>query len=197
MHMHMVVAVAVAVAVVGGGTTLALLLVVGDAAGLGLEVTHLPQVEADGAGGEGVGVGGVVGVVVVVVEGGAEAADEGVEGAPGLAEGAGAGGGRGGHPEEGAGGAVHLRLPELVQVPHELQHVGPAAHPHRQRRPVVPQVLAECVPVSPLLVLVPAPPDSPSFSYSNYWSTPSPSSRPRHTPFHPTLCVYNNQISTC
>lgn len=50
----------------------------------------------------------------MLFEGGAEAADEGVEGPPGLAERAGAGGGRVGMPEEGAELGVDLGLTELV-----------------------------------------------------------------------------------
>jgi len=90
----------------------------------------------------------------VLFEGGPEAADEGVEGPPGLAERA--RGGRVRVPEEGAELGVDLRLPELVQVPEEFKHVGPAAARQRQRRSVVPQVLAEGVPVAALLVLVAA-----------------------------------------
>jgi hypothetical protein len=92
----------------------------------------------------------------VLFEGGPEAADEGVEGPPGLAERARARRGRVRVPEEGAELGVDLRLPELVQVPEEFKHVGPAAARQRQRRSVVPQVLAEGVPVAALLVLVAA-----------------------------------------
>jgi hypothetical protein len=139
---------------VGGGRALAALLLVGDAAGLGLAVADLAEVEADGAGAEGVGLG----AAAVLLEGGAEAADERVEAAPRLAERARARRRRRGVAEEGAPRGVHLRLPELVQVPEELQHVRAAAPRQLQRRPVVAQVLPERVPVPPLLRLVPARP---------------------------------------
>jgi len=128
------------------------LLLVANSSRLRLKLTNIMQVQPHGAGAEGVAFGSAA----VLLVGGAEAADEGVEAAPGLAERAGAGRRRVRQPEERARRVVHLRLPELVQVVQELQHVRPAAHRHRQRRPVVPQVLAERVPVSPLLVLVPA-----------------------------------------
>lgn len=131
----------------------ALLLVVADSAGLGLELADLAEVEADGAGGEGVGFGGAAGVFVV---GGAEATDESVEAAPGLAERARAGAGRAGLSEEGAAGGVDLGLPELVQVAEELEHVGAAAAGEAERRAVVAEVLAESVPVAKLLRLVAA-----------------------------------------
>jgi hypothetical protein len=139
---------------VGGGRALAALLLVGDAAGLGLAVADLAEVEADGAGAEGVGLG----AAAVLLEGGAEAADERVEAAPRLAERARARRRRRGVAEEGAPRGVHLRLPELVQVPEELQHVRAAAPGELQRRPVVAQILPERLPVPPLLRLVPARP---------------------------------------
>lgn len=61
-----------------------------------------------------------------------------------------------GVPKEGAHLGVHLRLPELVQVPEKLQDVGAAAAVESQRRTMVPQVLPEGVPVAPLLRLVTA-----------------------------------------
>lgn len=138
----------------GGGRRrpLSLLLLVGDAAGLGLHVADLPEVEADGAGAEGVGLR----LPAVLLEGCPEAADEGVEAAPGLPERARAGRRRVGVAEEGAHRRVHLGLPELVEVPEELQHVGAAAPGESERRPVVLQVLAEGVPIPPLLRLVAA-----------------------------------------
>ncbi|GFZ13505.1 LIGHT-DEPENDENT SHORT HYPOCOTYLS-like protein [Actinidia rufa] len=131
--------------------TLSLLLLVADAAGLGLEVADLAEVESDGPGAEGVGLG----LAAVLLEGGAEATDEGVEAAPGLLERARAGGGRVRVPVEGTYRGVDFGLPELVEVPEELEHVGPAAPGERQRRAVILQVLPERVPVAPLLVLVP------------------------------------------
>jgi len=128
------------------------LLLVANTSRLRLKLTHIMQVQPHGAGAEGV----VLGSAAVLLVGGAEAPDEGVQAAPGLAERAGARRRRVRQPEERARRVVHLRLPELVQVVQEFQHVRPAAHRHRQRRPVVPQVLAVRVPVSPLLVLIPA-----------------------------------------
>ncbi|KAG0460551.1 hypothetical protein HPP92_020848 [Vanilla planifolia] len=135
----------------GGSDLLALLLVVADAAGLGLEVADLAEVEADSTRGEGVGLR----AAAMLLEGGAEAADEGVEGTPGLAEGAGTGGRRAGEAEERAAGDVNLRLPELIQIAEELQHVRAAAPLEGERRPVVPQILPEGVPIPALLRLVP------------------------------------------
>lgn len=58
--------------------------------------------------------------------------------------------------EVGAGFGVHLGFSELVEVAQELQHVGAAAAGEGQRWTVVLEVLAEGVPVAPLLGLVPA-----------------------------------------
>lgn len=51
---------------------------------------------------------------------------------------------------------MDLGLAKLVEVAEEFQHVGPAAHGERERWTVVPEVLAEGVPVPALLVLVAA-----------------------------------------
>lgn len=67
----------------GGGNRrwpLPLLLLVGDATSLRLHLPDLTEVEADGAGAEGVGLR----LPAVLLEGCPEAADEGVEAAPGL-----------------------------------------------------------------------------------------------------------------
>jgi hypothetical protein len=131
---------------------LALLLLVADAARAGLVLADLAEVEADGARREGVGLR----AAPVLLEGSAEAAHQRVEATPGLAQRAGARRGRVRVAEEGARRRVHLGLAELVQVAQELQHVRTAALRQAQRRPVVPQVLPERVPVPPLLRLVPA-----------------------------------------
>jgi chromatin segregation and condensation protein Rec8/ScpA/Scc1 (kleisin family) len=131
---------------------LPLLLLVADAARAGLVLADLPEVEADGARREGVGLR----AASVLLEGGAEAAHQRVEAAPRLAQRAGARRGRARVAEEGTRRRVDLGLAELVQVPQELQHVRAAALRQAQRRPVVPQVLPERVPVPPLLRLVPA-----------------------------------------
>jgi hypothetical protein len=133
---------------------LAALLLVGDAARLGLAVADLAEVKPDGARAEGVGLG----PAPVLLERGAQAADERVQAAPRLLERARAGRRRGRVAEEGAPRRVHLGLAELVQVAQELQHVRAAAPGQLQRRPVVAQVLPERVPVPPLLRLVPARP---------------------------------------
>ena len=132
---------------------LALLLLVADPAGFGLGLADLAEVEADGARAEGVGLGGAAAELLV---GGPEAADEGVQAAPRLAERAGAGARRVWVPIEWAALRVHLRLPELVQVAQELQHVRAAAPRQRERRTVVPQVLPERVPIPTLLRFVTA-----------------------------------------
>jgi hypothetical protein len=131
---------------------LAALLLVGYAPRLGLRVADVAEVDPHGAGGEGVGLGRVAALLVR----GAQAADERVEGAPGLVQRARARRRRAGLAEVGAPGGVHLGLAELVQVLEELDDVRAAAPRQRQRRPVVLQVLQERVPVPPLLRLVPA-----------------------------------------
>lgn len=85
-----------------------------------------------------------------------KAADEGIEATPGLPERAGAGRWWVGKAEEGTGLVVDLGLAKLIQIPEELQNMCPAAHRQSQRRPVVPEVLAEGVPVAPLLVFIAA-----------------------------------------
>jgi hypothetical protein len=131
---------------------LALLLLVADAARAGLVLADLAEVEADSTRGKGVGLG----AAAVLLEGGAEAADEGVEAAPGLSERARAGRRRVWVAEEGARRRVHLGLAELIQVAQELEHVRAAALSQAQRRAMVPQVLPERVPVATLLRLVAA-----------------------------------------
>ena len=66
-------------------------------------------------------------MAAVLLEGGAEAADESIEAAPGLAEGAWAGGRRLWVSEEGAAGGVDFGLTELVQVAEELENMSAAA----------------------------------------------------------------------
>ena len=131
---------------------LLLLLLVGNPPSLGLALPDLPQVDPDGAAGERVGLG----EAPVLLVGGPEAADEGVEAPPGLAEGARARRGGLGLPVEHAALQMHLGLAELVQIPQELQHVVAVALRQRHRWPLVLQVLPERVPVPPLLRLVPA-----------------------------------------
>jgi hypothetical protein len=142
----------VAAAGVGGRRLLAFLLLVADAARVGLVLADLAEEEAHGSRGEGVGLG----PAAVLLERGAEAAHERVEAAPRLAQRAGARRWRVWVAVEGARRRVHLGLAELVQVAQELEHVRAAALRQVQRRPVVPQVLPERVPVPPLLRLVPA-----------------------------------------
>nr|GMC96062.1 hypothetical protein Iba_chr05cCG14530 [Ipomoea batatas] len=101
-----------------------------------MEVPDVAEEEAHGAGAERVGLG----LAAVLLVGGAEASDERVEAAPGLAERAGARRRRVRHSEEGAVVVVNLSLPELVEVAQKLQHVRAAAERQRQRRPVVPQI---------------------------------------------------------
>uniref|UniRef100_J3LZK6 DUF834 domain-containing protein n=1 Tax=Oryza brachyantha TaxID=4533 RepID=J3LZK6_ORYBR len=115
---------------------LALLLLIADAAGARLVLADLAEVQADGACGERIRLR----AGAVLLEGGAEAADEGVKTAPGLAERTGAGRRRVGVAEEGASCGVNLGLAELVQVAQELEDVRAAALRKAQRRPVVPQL---------------------------------------------------------
>ena len=119
---------------------------------LRLSITNLTEIEPDGACPERIGLRRAA----VLLKGRPEAADESVQASPGLPEWARAGNRRVRVAEEGAHLGVHLRLPELIEVTEKLQDVGAAAPVERQRRPVVPQVLSESVPVAPLLRLVPA-----------------------------------------
>lgn len=59
-------------------------------------------------------------------------------------------------PVKGAYRGVDFGLPELVEVPEELEHVGSAAAVEGERRAVVLEVLPESVPVSAFLVFVSA-----------------------------------------
>lgn len=131
---------------------LPLLLLVADATSSRLHLAHLAEVQPDGPGAEGV----VLGLASILLIGCPEAADEGVEAAPGLAEGAGAGGRGVGVAVEGTHVGMDLGLAELVEVAQELQDVGSAALGQRQRRAVVAEVLVEGVPVAALLRLVAA-----------------------------------------
>lgn len=85
-----------------------------------------------------------------------EAPNEGIQAAPCLPKRAGARRWWVWDPKVRAVVVVDLGLAELIQVAEELQHVSAATHGLGQRRAVVPEVLAEGVPVSPLLVLIPA-----------------------------------------
>ncbi|CAH9121081.1 unnamed protein product [Cuscuta epithymum] len=122
-------------------------LLVRESSGLALTIFDLSQVHPHSSGSKRVGLG----AAPVLLVGGSEPPDEGVEAAPGLLQRAGAGGGRVRVAEMGAAGHVHLRLPELIEVPKELDHVRSAAPRQRQRRLMVPQVLQKCSPIPPLL----------------------------------------------
>lgn len=58
--------------------------------------------------------------------------------------------------KKGTGLSVHLCLPELIKVSKELEHVCATASGETKWWPVILEVLAKGVPVSPLLGLVPA-----------------------------------------
>jgi hypothetical protein len=128
------------------------LLLVCDAARLGLGVAHVADVEPDDACVEQVGLGRAA----VLLEGGAEAAHERVEASPRLPERERARCRRRRVAKEGPRRRVHLGLAELVEVAQELQHVCAAALGQLQWRTVVAQVLPERLPVTTLLRLVPA-----------------------------------------
>lgn len=127
-------------------------LVITNSSGFGLKLTNIMQVKPNCACAERVRFQ----CAAVLLVGGAEAADEGVQAAPRLPERAGARRRRVRNAKEGTRGVVHLGFPELVKVVEEFQHVCAAAYFRRERWPVVPKILAEGVPVSALLVLVPA-----------------------------------------
>ena len=103
--------------------SLLLLLLVRNTSSFGLAVLDFTEVDADGAVAERVRLGGAA----VLLVGSAKSADEGIEATPRLAQWASAGCGRVGLPEEHAAVEMDLRLPELVEVPEELQHVVAAA----------------------------------------------------------------------
>lgn len=95
---------------------LPLFLLVADSPSLGLGVSDFAEVKPDGSCAEGVGFW----LASIFLVGGPETADEGIEAAPGLAEGAGAGSWRAGVTEEGAEEGVNLGLSELVEVAEEF-----------------------------------------------------------------------------
>lgn len=128
------------------------LLLIANTSRLCLKIANIAQVSPDGACAEWIGLR----AAAVLLVGRAEAADEGVEAAPGLSERAGTRGRWVGETEERAWVVVNLSLPELVEVVEEFQHVRTAAQGQGEWRTVVPQVLAERVPVPSLLVLVAA-----------------------------------------
>lgn len=101
---------------------------------LRLKITNVTQVIPDGACTEGVGLR----AAAVFLVGGAEAADEGIEAAPRLAERAGTRRRRVGKAEERARVVVNLGLPELVEVVEEFEHVRAAAQGKREWWTVVP-----------------------------------------------------------
>ena len=128
------------------------LLLIANTSRLCLKIANIAQVSPDGACAEWIGLR----AAAVLLVGRAEAADEGVEAAPGLSERAGTRGRWVGETEERAWVVVNLSLPELVEVVEEFQHVRTAAKGQGEWGTVVPQVLAEGVPVPSLLVLVAA-----------------------------------------
>lgn len=132
--------------------SLPLLLLVADASCFGLQITNLTKVKPHGSSTKGVGFR----LASVFFEGGAEAADEGVEASPRLAQRAGAGSWRVWMAVKGADWGVDFGLAKLVKVPEEFENVSPTAPGERERRAVVLEVLSEGVPVTPLLVLVAA-----------------------------------------
>lgn len=129
-----------------------LLLLIRDSPRLSLGIPHLTEVDPDRPVGKRVRLR----APSVFLIGRPEAAHEGIKAAPRLPQGAGAGARGFGLPEEHAPLYVNLSLPELVQVPHEFEHVAVVALGQRHRRPLVPEVLPEGVPIPPLLGLVPA-----------------------------------------
>ena len=128
------------------------LLVIANSSSLCLKITNISQVNPHGTSTERV----ILRPATVLLVGGTKASDEGVEAAPCLAKRAGAWSRWVREPKERARWVVHFGLTELVKVVKELQHMSPTAQCQRKWWTMVPQVLAESVPVSPLLVLVAA-----------------------------------------
>ncbi|KAL6974931.1 hypothetical protein U1Q18_043417 [Sarracenia purpurea var. burkii] len=131
---------------------LSLLLLVADSSGSGLQIADFTKIKSHHSSAKWV----CFRLASVFFEGGAEAADEGVEAAPSLSERAGARRRRVWVAEEGAKLGVDFGLSELVEVSKEFEDVGTAAAGERERRQVISEVLAEGVPVPALLVLVSA-----------------------------------------
>lgn len=128
------------------------LLVVTNTSCFGLKITNLPQENPHSSCTKRV----CFGSAPVLLVGCPESSNESIEASPGLPERAGAGRRRIRQPKERTILVMHLGLAKLVQVPEEFKNVSSTAHGETQRWPVVPKVLAECVPVSPLLALIPA-----------------------------------------
>lgn len=127
-------------------------LLIANPSGFGLKVPDLSQVKPDGPGAKRVSFWSTTMLFISCPE----STYKGIKAAPSLAERAGARGWRVWDTKIRAGLVMNLGLPKLIQIPEELKYVGPTTHGEREWWPVVPQVLAEGVPVPPLLVLVPA-----------------------------------------
>ena len=110
------------------------LLLIANTSRLCLKIANIAQVSPDGACAEWIGLR----AAAVLLVGRAEAADEGVEAAPGLSERAGTRGRWVGETEERAWVVVNLSLPELVEVVEEFQHVRAAAKGQGEWGTVVP-----------------------------------------------------------
>lgn len=129
---------------------LPLLLLVADSPSLGLQIADLTEIKPDGPSPKGV----CFRLAAVLFVSGTEAADKGVEAAPGLAERTRTRRRRVGEAVEGADWSMDLGLAKLVKVSEEFEDVSAAAAGEGERWPVVLEVLAEGVPVPTLLVLV-------------------------------------------
>jgi len=134
------------------GRAFALLFLIGNTPGLGLEIPNFPKIEPNSPGTEGVRLR----LPAVLLVGRPETPDESVQASPGLPERASAGRRRVGVPEERALGHVNLGLPELVQVAQKFQHMRSTTLGQCQWGPVVLQILPERVPVPAFLRLVAA-----------------------------------------
>lgn len=131
---------------------LPLLLLIAHPSRFGLQIANFTQIKPHGPSRERVGLR----VSTILFEGSTETANKCVKASPGLPERARARGRWVWVAKEGAELGVDLGLTELVEVPEELKHMCPAAPGEGERRPVVTEILPESVPVSPLLVLIPA-----------------------------------------
>lgn len=129
------------------GRAFALLFLVGNTPGLGLEIPNFPEIEPNSPGTEGVRLR----LPAVLLVGCPEAPDKRVEASPCLPERACAGRRWMRVPEERARGHVNLGLPELVQVAQKFQYMCSAALGQSQRGSVVLQILPERVPVPAFL----------------------------------------------
>lgn len=129
-----------------------LLLLVWNSSCLGLALPHLPKVHPNCTASKRVRLRRPA----ILLIGSPEPPNQRIQAAPSLAEGACARCRWLGLPVEHTPLQVDLGLPKLIEVPEELKDMVAIALRERYRWPLVPQIMAERVPIPPLLGLISA-----------------------------------------